>query len=248
MEEETVSNTSSVELIDKFAEKLNKLLLTFYKNLKYYVKANKFTDTHITLLKRILSKMYGLQTNQLIFESGLYPKILNLSFLATLAMTENLEFSPKSMLFFMLGESKTSYNFDVDVEDIEAKNSFEMRFDELMDRSSCKEHKIWLETHCRRLILSRKIWFMGRSLLTNAPFTYQEDETEAIVESIFSDLYRLREENELRENFSDFLETQQKENYSAQMREQRTKKVSKHVRSYYSSISSIVFGLKDAKY
>lgn len=140
MEEEGIEGHSSRGTLFR---NMNKLLLTFYKNVKGYIKQNNFTETHIHLLKILVSKLYALQTNSLIFECGIFPKILNVLFLVSHSMSEHAEFSPKSMIYFISSEDD-HYSYDLDEADIEARNNLEMMIDELSVDEESKNHCVWL--------------------------------------------------------------------------------------------------------
>ena len=106
MEDEGLSPHSSI--LSDIQESLSKLILAFYKNLKFYLQENRLNDQHIDLLKIILSKLFALQTNSIIFKSDAFPQILNVVFLVSLAMIENPHFSPASAIYFLTRQSPDS--------------------------------------------------------------------------------------------------------------------------------------------
>lgn len=124
MEDENTCSCS-IEFLDNFSVQLWKLMLTFYKKVKLYVKENKFSCTHINLMKEVLNQIYSLKANSLLYQTGMYPKLLNLVFLISLSLTEHADFSPSAMLYFLESRENIAFAHDLSSEEIEAKESLE---------------------------------------------------------------------------------------------------------------------------
>jgi hypothetical protein len=120
-------------------------------------------------------------------------------------MCENCEFSPRSIIYFLNYDGYDDESAGIDAEDLASKREFEYKLYDVIQKYNNIPHKLWIETDIKRLVLSRKIWFLSQALFTNSPFTHINEEIEALVESILNDVRDLRDQSELSRDFRHYL-------------------------------------------
>ena len=91
-------------------------------------------------------------------------------------MCENCEFSPRSIIYFLNYDGYDDESAGIDAEDLASKREFEYKLYDVIQKYNNIPHKLWIETDIKRLVLSRKIWFLSQALFTNSPFTHINEE------------------------------------------------------------------------